>query len=108
MNPTKPTPLWLIILAIYLLLFFATGYIAFFQSDSPEANKLTTLPFQEVSEIQDKDAKQVRLDALKQDAEMFNKRRELATQSFNVVLGSLLGFLSASIAYNSMNQKKEP
>jgi|GEM_PF-5227565 hypothetical protein len=35
-------------------------------------------------------------------------RRELAIQSFNIVLGAALGFLSAAAAQQRINERSEP
>ena len=45
------------------------------------------------------------LAALKQESEAFKARRDLAGQSFNVVLGAVLGFLSASAAQIVVRRK---
>ena len=89
------TPIWAGILAIYLLLFTATGYVAFF---SKEFNPALDLKPEYVASLEDQDTKSFVIDTLKQEAATYQKKRELASQSFNVVMGALLGFLSASAA----------
>lgn len=86
--------IWRGILITYTLLFIGTGYIAFFQEPfNPAAN-----PSQQVlghleteGEVRD-----YFITALEQESLAFKARKDLASQSFNVVLGALLGFLSAS------------
>ncbi|MFY9317023.1 MAG: hypothetical protein WAO95_15875 [Burkholderiales bacterium] len=87
------TVVWVGILFAYATLFSVTGYIAFFQEPyNPAAN-----PNREVVTLLDKEpTREHFLDALKQESAAFKARKDLAAQSFNVVLGALLGFLSAS------------
>lgn len=84
---------WTAILSVYLLLFLATGYVAFFVK---EYNPAIDLKPEVYMDIKDPETKTLFISTLKQEAETFQKKRELASQSFNVVLGALLGFLSAS------------
>ena len=87
-----PTGVWIGILVVYLGLFGATGYVAFFGGEWNPAINLS-----EVSRlIDDQETKAILIEELKQDSELFKRRQELATQSFNIILGALLGFLSAS------------
>jgi hypothetical protein len=87
-------PLWWGILLVYLMLFVSTGYLAFVQRDvnpalNPNADAL-------VAKLNDAMTKDFVMDTLKDEATEHKKKDSLAMQSFNIVLGSLLGFLSAS------------
>jgi len=88
-----PTIIWVVILIVYLLLFVATGYEAFFVR---EYNPAIDLKPEVYMNIKDEQTKALFINTLKEEAETYQKKRELASQSFNVVLGALLGFLSAS------------
>ncbi|HEY0005016.1 MAG TPA: hypothetical protein VGB17_09420 [Pyrinomonadaceae bacterium] len=85
---------WWGILAIYGLLFLTTGWMAFFARD---VNPSLQQGLQSIAtQFPDADAKAVYLQMIQQEANEHTKKESLALQSFNVVLGSLLGFLSAS------------
>jgi hypothetical protein len=91
---------WWAILTIYAVLFLTTGYMAFFARD---VNPSLQRGLQNIAtQFPDAEAKAVYLDMIQQEANEHNKKESLALQSFNVVLGSLLGFLSAS-AVTKMN-----
>ncbi len=81
-----------VLLLVYLILFFCTGYLSFFGKDqTPGAER-----YVQALKIKDADDKAFVKDILQgEDAEHL-KRKDLAMQAFNVVLGALLGFLSAS------------
>ncbi|MEW6621172.1 MAG: hypothetical protein AB1422_17875 [bacterium] len=98
----KANVMWIMILAVYMALFCATGYVAFFKY---EENPAINISPKWISQFQDPETRKRMLDTLKDDSAMFAKKRELATQSFNVVLGALLGFLSASAV--SATRKKD-
>lgn len=86
--------LWWGILAVYLMLFAVTGYIAFFaRDDNPALEERTD---ERVARISDEATKSFVIQTLQSEAADHQKKTDLASQSFNVVLGSLLGFLSAS------------
>jgi hypothetical protein len=86
--------LWWAILAVYLALFICTGYIAFFGRDvNPALNRSVD---SYALSITDEASKAFIMDVLKDEAAEHKKKEALGQQSFNIVLGSLLGFLSAS------------
>jgi hypothetical protein len=94
--------LWAGILLTYLLLFSVTGYIAFLQEPyNPAVNPNERI----VKLLNDQYVRPQVLEALKQEGEAFKARRELAAQSFNVVLGAVLGFLSASAAHGIIRRR---
>ncbi len=86
---------WIVILITYLTLFFSSGYIAFLR---PQYNPALSWNPAVEQALEDENKKSFVIEALKQEGESFKKQRDLAGQSFNVVLGALLGFLSASAA----------
>ena len=94
MNVSTRSKLWWAILAVYLALFIGTGYIAFFNRDvNPALNRSSD---SYAISVTDESAKAFIIDVLKDEAAEHKKKEALGQQSFNIVLGSLLGFLSAS------------
>jgi hypothetical protein len=94
MTLSTRSKLWWAILGVYLALFVGTGYIAFFNRDvNPALNR--SADAYAVS-ITDEASKAFIIDVLKDEAAEHKKKEALGQQSFNIVLGSLLGFLSAS------------
>ena len=94
MNLSTRSKLWWAILAVYLALFVGTGYIAFFNRDiNPALNRSADTY---AISITDEASKAFIIDVLKDEAAEYKKKEALGQQSFNIVLGSLLGFLSAS------------
>jgi hypothetical protein len=86
--------LWWGILIVYLYLFTSTGYLAFIQKDS---NPALDLQLDKLSaSLTDETTKGFLLRVLEDEDSEHDKKAELATQSFHIVLGALLGFLSAS------------
>ncbi|HKP71365.1 MAG TPA: hypothetical protein VJT82_00410, partial [Pyrinomonadaceae bacterium] len=86
--------LWWAILLVYLALFTATGYVAFFGRNVNPALDHTSDSF--ALSITDEASRAFIIDVLKDEAAEHKKKEALGQQSFNIVLGSLLGFLSAS------------
>ena len=83
---------WFSILIIYLVLFLGTGYIAFFPQDFNPAH----VSAEEINKFDSEEMRTFVIETLKKETDIFAKKRDLAAQSFNVVLGAILGFLSAS------------
>jgi hypothetical protein len=108
MNVSTRSKLWWAILAVYLALFIGTGYIAFFNRDvNPALNRSAD---SYAISVTDESAKAFIIDVLKDEAAEHKKKEALGQQSFNIVLGSLLGFLSASAVSHisaSSNGSKE-
>jgi hypothetical protein len=94
---------WALVLISYFVLLSVTSYIAFFQS---EYNPAGLLSEEDVALLENEATKDLVKDALEKDSSAYAKRRELASQSFNVVLGAILGFLSASAANRIGRTKK--
>ncbi|MDQ1557743.1 MAG: hypothetical protein QOD32_803 [Pyrinomonadaceae bacterium] len=94
MQVSTRSRLWWAILAVYLALFIGTGYIAFFNRDTNPALNRSADTY--AISITDESSKAFIIDVLKDEAAEHKKKEALGQQSFNIVLGSLLGFLSAS------------
>lgn len=77
----------------YGFLLLGTGYIAFFQ---PQFNPAIDIDEQLSALIDNENTREFTLISLKEEGMAFKARRELAVQSFNIVLGAALGFLSAT------------
>ena len=88
--------LWWGILVVYMVLFISTGFIAFFERDVNPALDITSDNL--AANLTDESTKNFVMETLRTEAAEHKKRADLASQSFNVVLGALLGFLSASAA----------
>ena len=95
---------WFSILVVYLVLFLGTGYIAFFPKDFNPAH----VKAEEINKFNSDEMKAFVIETLKQETSIFQKKRELASQSFNVVLGAILGFLSASATAYFGVRKRQP
>lgn len=90
---------WYAILTTYMILFFVTGYINFFSN-----NYFATTPenIAKITDYYDSPEKMKFVEELLQDdAETYQDENSIASQAFNVVLGSIVSFLSATI-----NKKK--
>ena len=84
--------IWGVLLLVYLMLFSATAYLAFLNVET-----VSPAEYQKYEKILDPEIKKVALEILHVEDKERSKRHLLATQSFYVVLGALLGFLSASV-----------
>ena len=86
--------IWFGILLIYLALFMATGYASFVKVDLYSKYER----YEHLSKVEDKETKAFLIEVLQKEESEHVERRNLASQSFHVVLGALLGFMSASAA----------
>lgn len=94
--------IWVGILMIYTTLCFATGYLSFLKADrSPGIDEYAA-----VSSIEDKETQKFLMEQLEKEESEHLERYGLASQSFHIVLGALLGFMSASAA-TLFRQKSE-
>ena len=84
---------WIVLLFAYGLLLLGTGYIAFFQ---PQYNPASMIDDVISAQIADVNTRELTLESLKEEGAAFKARQDLAVQSFNIVLGAVLGFLSAT------------
>ncbi|HEY7913909.1 MAG TPA: hypothetical protein VIG62_18500 [Blastocatellia bacterium] len=100
----RPSVLWWAVLVAYLVLFLATGYLSFFTREQNPAldENLNEL----AARVTDQEARAFLIDTLKDEAIEHRRREALALQSFNIVLGALLGFLSAS-AVGRLGKKED-
>lgn len=94
LGPWRHPRLWAGLLIAYLALFVITGGLAFFSPDRGGGAGLGA----QLSRIQDADLRATMLQMAQDEEAEHQKRAGLASHSFNVVLGALLGFLSASAA----------
>jgi hypothetical protein len=85
---------WSVILATYSILLLAMGYIAFFHL---EFNPVVNIGDAELQKLANPDSKELIQQALREESKAFQLKRDLAIQSFNIVLGAFLGFLSAAV-----------
>lgn len=83
-----------VVLIVYLVLFSSTGYVAFLARDHSPA--LDQGADRLVAGLSDERTRAVVMNALRQENSEYDRRTALANQAFNVVLGALLGFLSAT------------
>ncbi len=84
---------WLIILLSYAVLLISMGYIAFFYLNF---NPVTQIGPSEIDLLANENSKQLIEQALREESKAFQMKRDLAIQSFNIILGAVLGFLSAT------------
>ncbi|NQZ20778.1 MAG: hypothetical protein HRT53_01880 [Colwellia sp.] len=99
--------MWMTVLFVYMSLLIAIGYIAFWEQDFnyPENTvgsymAILTEFRQEIDKTDPVSGEQFSLivqEMMKQEADAAGDLQELATQSFNIVLGAVLAFLSASV-----------
>lgn len=88
--------LWWAVLAVYLFLFVSLGYVAFLQ---PDRNPTLDPRVQAVvARVNDPATRDLLLSTMREEDEEHDARADLAKQSFHVVLGAMLGFLSATAA----------
>ncbi len=98
--------MWQLLLLFYMILLFMIGYIAFWQQDfnKPEltvGSYITLLAdyrekVQQKQNISDQEVNLIIQQLMKKSADHGGDLQELAAQSFNILLGAILAFLSAS------------
>jgi hypothetical protein len=93
-KPIVTSRAWWGLLVVYVALFGITCYIAFFSSGYNPAHANPV--FLEKLAQGSPEVRAFVLETLKGDAEIFSKTRDLARNAFNIILGGLVGFLSAS------------
>lgn len=104
---SHPIAMWLMVLLVYVLLLIGMGYIAFFDQDfnNPQhiiGNYMNILdeykhlaPDEKV--LSEEDFSALLIESMKKDSEGGGDLQELASQSFNIILGAILAFLSGSV-----------
>ncbi|HEX9917806.1 MAG TPA: hypothetical protein VGA87_01500 [Pyrinomonadaceae bacterium] len=85
---------WWALLAAYLIMFLVTGYIAFIAKDPdiPLMRQVNTM----TAGVTDAQMKAAMISIYQQEENEHETKAEMAAQGFHIVLGSLIGFLSAS------------
>lgn len=112
-------PIWGVVLLIYILLLSAIGYIAFWDQDfnkpkhkiEPYITMLSEYKKENIStdgNISESDVDMIIQEIMKKDADSAGDLQELASQSFNIVLGAILAFLSASatMVFQKLNEAR--
>jgi len=103
---------WSIVMAVYLSVFSYTGYIAFWPMEFNDPD-YTIKKYIEIIDQYDKnttegnrhDFKPVIEQLMQKSEEAANNMQSLASQSFNIVLGSFLAFLSATVTMIFQSRK---
>jgi uncharacterized transporter YbjL len=95
---------WWVLLTAYLILFLVTGYIAFIAKDPdiPLMQRVNTV----TAGMTDAPTKAAMMDIYKQEENEHETKAEMAAQAFHIVLGSILGFLSASAVAWTQRESK--
>ncbi|NQY34206.1 MAG: hypothetical protein HRT37_04390 [Alteromonadaceae bacterium] len=108
MSGISALTMWCIILAIYIVLLCAIGYIAFWEQDFNKPQNTVGSYINILSEYKRQEAKngsgsestedinEIIKEMMKKDADNAGDLQELASQSFNIIMGTLLAFLSSS------------
>lgn len=112
MNSTGYIRFWMLLMMMYALLFASIGYIAFWEQDFNNPDKFLVkyetlrqkhfevmkTAYGDVDLVkEDEDFNLLINEYMKAANNSAGDLQELATQSFNIVLGALLAFLSASV-----------
>lgn len=107
--------IWLIILLIYLAVLYGIGQIAFTKQYFNDAENMVGefLVLKEkfnVNTAENEDTDDLINSLMQSSANSSNDLQELASQSFNIILGALLAFLSASatVVFQALTSSSEP
>lgn len=87
-------PIWYVILSIYALLLTFTGFVTFFHNNGFASRKEHIAQLDLIATPEELEIYTQMIESEIQNIEAINT---MANQAFNVVLGSLLGFLSATL-----------
>lgn len=108
---------WIAMLIIHAVLFCTTCFLTFFDNTFNSKERFvriyvdTVFKVQELSEKQREITEKNLQDYTKKVFDRMGDKQELASQSFHIILGALLSFLSTStariFANNEENQEKE-
>lgn len=103
---SRSLAMWHMVLLMYLLLLAVIGYIAFWDQDFNKPERMVANYVQILSQIKEENpdnqivnsAELVLIveEVMKKNVDSAGDLQELASQSFNVILGAILAFLSAS------------
>ena len=108
----KLATIWLVILSMYILILVGIGQVAFTKQYFNEADSMVGdfLQIKEKYGIDDSETDTTELinALIENSANASSDLQELASQSFNIVLGALLAFLSASatMVFQSIDDNK--
>jgi predicted PurR-regulated permease PerM len=111
--------MWWAVLGVYLLIFGYVGYIAFWpmafnDPDNTVKKYLAILEEYQAKNKTDEEPANLKLvmeELMKKAEESAQDMQQLASQSFNIVLGAFLAFLSATVTtifQGARGQNKEP
>ncbi|MDJ1177443.1 hypothetical protein PJF56_01065 [Roseofilum sp. BLCC_M91] len=87
-------PIWYIILSIYAILLTFTGFVTFFHNNGFASRKEH---IEQLDLIATPEELEIYRQMIDSEVENIGAINNMANQAFNVVLGSLLGFLSATL-----------
>jgi predicted PurR-regulated permease PerM len=121
-RPSKPVfgglMMWSAVMLVYILIFSYVGRIAFWPMDFNDPENTVKKYLDILEEHQAKNGNDQNIDTLKLAIEELMKKAEesandmqqLASQSFNIVLGAFLAFLSATVTmvFQGSSRNKEP
>ncbi|ROS00157.1 hypothetical protein EDC56_2793 [Sinobacterium caligoides] len=99
--------MWVVVLIIYLIILLSIGYVSFWEQDfnRPE---LVVEPYVKIINeynqqapvggvVSDQQLSAIIQEVMKKNAESASEVQALASQSFHIVLGAVLSFLSGSV-----------
>ncbi|MBP0029564.1 hypothetical protein PN466_21055 [Roseofilum reptotaenium CS-1145] len=87
-------PIWYIILSIYAFLLTSTGFVTFFQNNNFSSRNEH---IEQLNQIETSEELQIYEEMILAEVQNIKEVNNIANQAFNVVLGSLLGFLSGTL-----------
>ncbi len=93
-QPKRIGIVWYVVLIMYLILLGSTAYVTFFDNNGFASRQDTA---QKLAQITNEDQLAFFNELHENEVQNMEQINALATQSFNVVLGALLGFLSATV-----------
>ena len=104
---------WLIVMLIYILVFSYTGYIAFWPMEFNDPDSTVKKYLSMIEEYQNNvpegfqhpDIQPTIRELMIKAEETSTGMQQLASQSFNIVLGSFLAFLSATVTMIFQSRK---
>lgn len=103
-NRFKNFKIWAIVLFVYMSIFGYIGYIAFwpmaFNDPEETVAKYYTIVDKHTKQLDDTDKEVFRstiTELIKESESEADDMQQLASQSFNIVLGAFLAFLSATV-----------
>ncbi|HBR00291.1 hypothetical protein [Roseofilum sp. Belize Diploria] len=97
-------PTWYLILSIYALLLTSTGFVTFFYNNN---FSLRNEHIEQLAQIKNSEELQIYEEMILAEVQNIKDVNNIANQAFNVVLGSLLGFLSATLTTLDANEDLE-